>query len=193
MKTIVMWHGGRNLEYNFKESQSAKGLWEHGPGLYLTTSYERARQYAKGGGATYSVTVEDGSDIDKVLIPIEKLTQFISENIIKSKRNELLDDVHSNMKRMNSISHIKSDFFLNLIINLNALKKSNTAKLAEFLVENGADFGFTKNYGGSDETVMVVYNRDKIKSVVKVAAKDVLLKDYSLECNFIDFKKIIKP
>lgn len=192
MNTLTLWHGGRDLEYDYKKSLPAKGLWEHGPGLYLTTSYLRAKQYAKGGGTTYHVSVEEGIDIENVKIPIEKVADFISENVIKSKRTELLEDVHSNMKRMNSTSHIKAEYFLNLCINLEAIKKSNTAKLCDFLVESGADYGFTKNYGGSDETVMVVYNREKIKAVKKVAAKDVQLDSYTLECHFV-MKKGLTP
>ena len=66
MNTLTLWHGGRALEHDYKKSLPAKGLWEHGPGLYLTTSYLRAKQYAKGGGTTYSVTVEEGKDIENV-------------------------------------------------------------------------------------------------------------------------------
>lgn len=192
MNTLTLWHGGRDLEHDYKKFLPAKGLWEHGPGLYLTTSYLRARQYAKGGGTTYSVTVEEGKDIENVKIPIEKIADFISENAIKNKRTKLLEDVHSNMKRMNSTSCIKAEYFLNLCINLEAIKKNNTAKLCDFLVENGCDYGFTKNYGGSGETVMVVYNREKIKSVKKVAAKEVHLDSYSLDCSFV-MKKGLTP
>lgn len=185
MNTITMWHGGRDLEYSYKESISAKGLWEHGPGLYLTTSYSRARQYAKGGGTTYKVIVQEGNDVSSVNIPIEKVTEFIENTVIKNKKSGLLLDIHSNMKRMNITSHIKAEHFLNLVINLEAIKKNNTDKLSNFLVESGADYGFTSHYGGNEETVMVIFNKLKIKSVKKVIAKEVDLKDYDLIPSFL--------
>ena len=190
MNTITMWHGGRDLEHSYKESISAKGLWEHGPGLYLTTSYSRARQYAKGGGTTYKVIVQEGNDITNIQIPIEKVTDFIGSHVIKNKRDELLTDIHSNMKRMNVTSHIKAEHFLNLVINLEAIKKTNTDKLSDFLVESGADYGFTSHYGGNDETIMVIFNKAKIQSVKRVIAKDVDLNEYNLIPSFSNVKKL---
>lgn len=181
---IKLWHGGRNLESSYKDNIPCKGLWEYGPGLYLTTSYERARKYAKGGGSTYAVEVYQGNDIDKIDLPIEKVQDFISENVIGSKKKEMLEDIHSNMKRLNNTKGVQAQTFLNLIINNEAVKKTKTHILNEFLVANSIDYGIVTNYGGSDETVLVVFNRAKIKSVKKTNASDVSLDDYSMPFAF---------
>ena len=184
---IKLWHGGRGLEFSYKENLSARGLWEYGPGLYLTTSYERARKYAKGGGATYKVEVENGTDIDTVNLKVEDVQRFISQNVIGRKKNEMLDDIYRNMKKMNNSEQVQAQTLLNLIINNEALQKTKTHVLTEFLVSQHIDYGLVHNYGGSDETVMVVFNREKIKSVKKINAKDVNLDEYDLP-----LKKAIK-
>lgn len=183
-KTIRLWHGGRDLESSYQETNCAKGLWEHGPGLYLTTSYDRARKYAKGGGATYLVEIEEGNPISRIQCPIEDVEKFIQDNIIGKKRNPLLIDIHNNMKRMNSTTHIHIEHFLNLIINHEAIQKTKTDLLAKFLVSHGADYGVVKRYGGGEETVLVVFNRKKIKRVKKIKSNEIELTDYDLPFEF---------
>lgn len=178
---VILWHGGRDLEHNYRDTQvSSKGRWEHGPGLYLTTHYETARKYAKGGGKTYQVTVELGTHIKDVELPIEKVLDFISQNVVKSKRNDLTDDIHQNMKRMNSTTHVAAETLMNLCINYEALKGEKTVSLNKLLVEHGVDYGTAERFSGRDETVCIVFNLDKIKKVKAVLAKDVSLNDFEL-------------
>lgn len=186
---IKLWHGGRYLESSYKENIPCKGLWEYGPGLYLTTSYERARKYAKGGGSTYAVEVLKGNDIDKVDLSIEVVQEFIFNHVIGTKKQQMLQDIHSNMKRLNNTQGVQAQTFLNLIINNEAVKKTKTHILNEFLVDNSIHYGVVKNYGGSNETVLVVFNRAKIKSVKKINSIDVMLDDYSMPFVFNSVNK----
>lgn len=181
MTTITLWHGGRYLESQYKEILSSKkGRWEHGPGLYLTTHYDTAYQYSKGGGKTYMVEVELGNDIKDVLLNIDIVNEFVSRYVINSKKKNLLNDLYENMHRMNSMPHIKADHVLNLIFNLDAITATKTKELAHFLVENGVDYGTVNRFKGRDENVFVVYNRDKIKKVKSISATDVSLDQWEL-------------
>jgi hypothetical protein len=171
---IQLWHGGRNLEYSTKEFQGAnKNRWEHGPGLYLTTHYDTARDYAKGGGKTYLIDVPEGSFIHEVNIPVELANEFVSRHIIGKKQKELLQLMYENMHRKNNSTHINAENFLNLIFNLNAIQTPKTRELNQFLVEQGVDYGWVNNFKGRNETVLVIYNFAKIKKITSVMAKDV--------------------
>ncbi len=179
---ITLWHGGRNLEHNYKNIQaSPKGRWEHGPGLYLTTHYETARKYAKGGGKTYKVTLELGTHIKDIVIPIDSVLDFISNSVTKSKQKEILEDIHNNMKRMNMTTHLHAETLMNLCINYEGLKGEKTISLNKLLVQHGADYGTVDRFSGRDETVFVVFNLEKIKQVNNIPAKNVLLSDFEID------------
>lgn len=190
MKHIELWHGGRNLESNYKEfGGTTKGRWEHGPGLYLTTHYERARDYAKGGGKTYLVTVEEGNNIEKTLIDITLVNDFVNRHVIKSKQARILEDLYDNMNRLHTSPQIYANILVNLIINDDAMQNTKTHYLNRFLVENGVDYGIVNRFGGRDETVLVVYNFDKIKKVKNISAKEVDLSTFEKPFSFSEITK----
>lgn len=181
MTTITLWHGGRNLESQYTNHKSSKkGRWEHGPGLYLTTHYDTAYGYSKGGGKTYMVEVEAGNDIRHVLLDIHNVNNFISKFIIASKRKELLNDLYDNMHRMNMNSQVNAEVVLNLIINSDAISNTKTHELTKFFVENGIDYGVVTRFKGRNENVLVVYNKEKIKKITSISAKDVSLDQWEL-------------
>lgn len=185
METIVLWHGGRDLEYNYTEQQaSKKNRWNHGPGLYLTTHYDTARQYAKGGGKVYQVEVEKGNSIKEINIDISLINDFVSRYVIRNKQKILLEDLYYNMKRLNSTPLINAEVVLNLIFNLEAITSTNTPQLAQFFVDNGVDYGLVNRFKGRDETLLVIYNKNKIKKVKTVFAKDLDMKQYELSFQF---------
>lgn len=190
MKKIKLWHGGRNLESDYLEFKgSKKDRWQHGPGLYLTTHYDRASQYAKGNGKTYMVTIEEGNDIKDISIDISFINEFVICNVKKSKQKEILNDIYQNMNRMNSNPLVKAEVFLNLIINHDAITIPKTKLLNKFLVNHNVDYCAVNNYGGRDEKILVVFNNKKIKSVKPLYSKDVVLEDYQLP---FEFKAITK-
>lgn len=191
---INLWHGGRDLHLSYhKPKVCAKGRWEHGPGLYLTTHYETARKYAKGGGTTYKVELELGNHIKNIDIHIDNVLYFVKKNVIKSKQKDIIDDLHNNMKRSQTMAFINAEVIVNLCVNYEALKGEQTVELNRFLVENNVDYGTENNFGGRGETVCVVYNLDKIKKVKAIKSQDVLLTDYELIFPSISKKSKITP
>lgn len=178
---IVLWHGGRNLEYNYRENfSSKKGRWEHGAGLYLTTHYETARKYSKGNGKTYEVTVELEPEkcITNIDLPIESVLNFYSRNIKKSMLPVCSESLNKCMKRMKNTETVCAESFQNIIINNEGISHHKSNLITEFLVENGIQYGLVKNYAGRDETVLVVYDKSIVKKVNFILAKDVSLELY---------------
>lgn len=190
---MKLWHGGRNLESDYDQPKKAtKGRWEYGPGLYLTTHYETAYKYAKGGGKTYQVHFELGTNINDVLIKFDDAVEFIQSNVTKSKRTIILEDIHFNMKRMGQTSELDANVFLNLMINHDAVIGEKTINLNKFLVEQGIDYSTVDRFSGRDETVVVIFNHKIIKSVKPIKAKDVSLEEYELPISINNQRKI-KP
>lgn len=196
--TIELWHGGKDLEYSYHTFKpTKKQRWVHGPGLYLTTHYERALKYAKGRGSTYKIelNIDNTKEIHQVDIPIENALEFIQKNIIKKHQTKIIEDIYEAMDRKNSISHIPASSFLNLIINYEAIQNSKTKALNQFLIDQGVDYEAVTNYGGRNETVFVIYNLSIIQSVKAIPAKNVSLDDWVFEIdpNISTPHKISKP
>ena len=164
--TITLYHGGRGLEYGGHREivPNAKGRWEHGPGLYLTTSYTRARDYAKGGRKVYKVVIKRGKNLRGSTIPYQEVQQFVKQYITASKRKSFIEELKIIMTRYHLTDKVPADVFVNLIINDNLMQSSKTPILNKFLVDNGIDYSIVTNYGGSGETVVALFNRELIIS-----------------------------
>lgn len=165
--TITLYHGGRGLEYGGHREivPNAKGRWEHGPGLYLTTSYSRARSYAKGGRKVYKVVIRRGTNLRGSTISYQAVQQFTKQYIMARSRKSFIEDINTIMARYDLTDRVPSDVFVNLIINDNLLSSSKTPVLNKFLVDNGIDYSIVTNYGGSGETVVALFNRNLIVDV----------------------------
>lgn len=193
MKTLTLWHGGRDLEYNYRTFQSSrKGKWEHGPGIYLTTHYERASNYAKGGGKTYLVEFSEGNNIDDIKLSLSSVYEFVNKYVIKKKSKEVIDCIKNNAQRTSNDDSIKASYFLNIMINFDAISPSKTHYLNEFLVEHKADYGIVNNFGGRPETVFIIFNNKLIQKVKSVPAKEVALTQWEIPVEFVA-KLSLKP
>lgn len=182
MNTIKMWHGGRDLEYSYREfKESRKKRWEYGPGLYLTDHYETARKYAKGGGKTYLVELEVSGFIGNKILDIDESFRFINSYVVKSRARQIMEDIDYHMKRVGSVSDVDANVFLNLMINYDAVVGKNTRKLNEFLVSHGIDISYSDRFGGRDETIICVFNNKNIKKIKVISASDVDLNDYNFD------------
>lgn len=191
---LTLWHGGHDLEYTYKENLSSKkGRWEHGAGLYLTTHYETARKYSKGNGKTYEVTLELDPEkcISNMHIPSQAALDFYSKNLKKSSLEMCSTGLHNTMKRMNNFETVCADSFQNLIINYEAITNSKTHLITQFLVEHGIQYGLVKNFGGRDENVIVVYDKNIIKKVESIPAKMVSLDLFERPFPETNFKMIL--
>ena len=172
-QTMTLWHGGRGLQLNHMEMFPAKRKrWDYGPGLYLTTHYETARKYAKGGGTTYKVTIVKGTDISNVTIDVNDAINFVKRYVIGKFRKPMIEDLNNNLKKNGTL---RLEVVVNLCVNYECLTPKNTIALRRFLIEHGADYSISKGFSGRNETIVIVYNPAIIKKIEPVKASDVTL------------------
>ena len=171
--TMSLWHGGRGLEFTYDTMlPHKKGRWEHGPGLYLTTHFDTASKYAKGGGKVYLVTIAKGTNIKDVFVSVSDAIDFTKRYVIAKHKQNIIDDLENIAKRR-SDNMVPLVSLSNLCLNYEALSSNNTIALRNFLVENGADYEISTRFGGRDETVIIVFNPKIIKSVKPIKTSDV--------------------
>lgn len=146
----------------------AKSRYEYGPGLYLTTSYELAKDYAKGSRKLYMVTVDNGNDISDCSIKRDAIDEFVYMNVISSKK-KLVKEALDRWTRNDGM--VSADIFLNIMLNESAVKPTNAGKIRTFLVESGVDYHVTGNIRYNGE-MMVLFNMKKIVKVQRVLPTD---------------------
>lgn len=175
--TMTLWHGGRGLEFSYNEMMPhKKGRLEHGPGLYLTTHYDTAFKYAKGGGKVYSVTIRKGTPIDNVVVTLREAMDFVKRYAIKKFQSSIISDLE-HMSFRNVQDRIKISAVVNLCLNYDALRPSSTVALRQFLIKNGADYEISPRFGGRDETIVILFNPELITSVKPIKAAEVDVED----------------
>ncbi len=165
-ETMTFWHGG-NLD-DMGDVAHKSGRWEHGPGLYLTTQYDVVQQYAKGSRKLYKVTVEKGNSLDDVRLPIANVMEFVKQYVIKNKAKEVI----ASIERLTKEGTLLADTFMNIIINNDAIKNTNTNDLRQFFVRNKVDYSLLDNTFGWGEKMMVLFNMTKIVNIERFKSGD---------------------
>lgn len=191
---IKLWHGGRDLEYSYRDLRGSKnGKWEHGAGLYVTTHYDTALSYSKGGGKTYLITldIDPDKDIYSKKIKIEEALNFISKHCKKNKLSILSTDINEHLKRKGDMDYLNLEVLQNLIINHEAIVHSKSYLLNQFIIDCDVQYGIVPRFKGRDEQVLVVYDRSIIKKVKAIPSKEVTSDMYELELPPFNFKKIL--
>ena len=165
---MEFWHGGI-LEESYDKKTQKRGRYESGPGLYLTTHYETARKYAKGGRKMYKVTIEEGTDLNDVKISIDDVKRFVSNNVVSRKRK----DVNKSLDLHNRGGFVKAYILNNSLINNDALRPSRTGELVQFFLEQGIDYQIVENAFVWGERVLVLYNMKKLinKTIIRFGDK----------------------
>lgn len=164
--TLTLWHGG-NLDTISDNLSHKKGRWEWGAGLYLTTHWETARKYSKGSRRLYRVTINSGNDAASTSIPLEKALEFIKLNVARSKQLDIKERL---LKRPG----FSAEYFINVLLNNDALRSSASGGLRTFLVENNVDYSIQDNAFGWNERMIVLFNMDKIIKKEVVRSKDLI-------------------
>jgi hypothetical protein len=166
--TLSLWHGGR-LDTSYDETIShKKGRWEFGPGLYLTTHYQTAQTYSKGSRRLYLITLTKGNDAKDTTIPIDKALNWCKEYVIRSKQAEVLGRLNKWVEH----GEVKAYIFINIIINNDAIKSTDTGNMRKFLVRQGIDYATTDNAFGWHEKMITLFNMSKIAEKKVVNPKD---------------------
>jgi hypothetical protein len=173
---IRMWHGSKQWGGPPEVRGPRKGRYEVGPGIYLTTSYMRARGYSKGGGSTVLVTIRPNINFaHKVKIPLTEALEFLKSMPRLKKRKEIAQDVQMNAERSGR-DWVSAEVIINLFVNYEAGAGDAGVILARWLVSKGVDA--TLHNETRNEDWVVVINPSIIMSHKKVDAKDVKQEDY---------------
>lgn len=165
--TMNFWHGG-NLDQFDDTIAQKNGRYEYGPGLYLTTHFNTARKYAKGGRKMYLVTVAKGNELSSSSLPMDDVRDFVGEFVSTSKRKDALERLGSYERD----GQIKASLFLNNLVNEKSVRPSNTPALRQFLIDHGIDYELVHSPFGWGEQMMVLYNMKKIVSYKRLYPED---------------------
>lgn len=161
--TFKFYHGGNldNIESNyiFKTKKM-----EFGAGLYLTNSYHVVQKYTKGSRKLYYVEVYKGTDINDVSLEYDKVLKFLNILISRSGLNKILPY----LEKRNTDGRIEMIIVNNLLFNYDLVKGKKTRQLVDFYLSNGIDYEITENSFGFGETMMILYNTDKIKTIKRL-------------------------
>lgn len=189
---LVFWHGStREKHWDRHEAfvrPAKKGRTEHGPGIYMTTSFERARSYAKGGGVVFKFEIEpDLRWIDNVIVPVEavRMLALTMPSGSKAKRIEIsgqLGRVSERQEARIGRGNIYLSSFVNLLVNADALVGTNAPFIAAALVELGADAELVDppRRLSPNEQWLVLYNPAKVRRAFVVRTSDVPVSEYDL-------------
>lgn len=166
--SMNFWHGGNLDDFNDNISQK-NGRYEYGPGLYLTTHYGTATNYAKGSRKLYLISVSIGNEINESFIDFDVCKVFVKDHVIKSLQKEVLSRLGKYKKENNKV---KGYIFSNIILNENAIKSTNTKYLRQFYIDNNIDYEIVDNPFGWGEKMMVLYNMKKIINIITIKPTD---------------------
>ena len=153
-----------------------KGRYEGGNGIYLTTSYETARKYAKGGKIVLAVYVKpDYKKIWDVMIPVQEMIDFVSSIRMKNKK-QVIEGIKASMDRQHK-TMLPAAILNNLVVNFEAGSGEAGVLVNQFLVSKGVDAEVT-NKGVEDW--LVVFNPRIIVKWEKVNPAEMKPQDYHL-------------
>ena len=162
----TLYHGAQKFEGPPRIVEQKKGHAEHGPGIYLTTSWDTAKKYAKGGGSIYAFTLPDKLNwADDVTLDLEKTVNFVNKIPRLPERLSIIERLTAVHARRHNLS---ADVLINLFVNAEASAGKTGLALSQFLIDQGVDAVHVRQNG---EDWVVVINPDCVLSVEKLNSK----------------------
>lgn len=166
-----LWHGSKRWDGQPEVRAPKQGRYEAGPGIYLTTKYETAYKYAKGGGSTMLVTLKPNLRFaDEVMIPLDRGIDFVKNCPRMKSKKDIIADLRSNCDRHNTEA-FRASVLINLIVNYEAGAGEVGIHVANFLASLGVDVSLERQSGG--EQWLVVINPRAIQNVKRIPASEV--------------------
>lgn len=165
---LLFYHGGRRWTGVPEVQPPRKKRAEHGPGIYLTTKYDTAVSYAKGGGHVQRVELDPTLtwlDWSQTL-PLDGVLSWVRMVPRMQNKSALLNDIERFAPRY------PKGFPLLALLNLMVANDSLTGKpgleLVRLLVSNGVDAALSEMSG---EDWVVVFNPARVLHHRTVPAK----------------------
>lgn len=175
---IELWHGGTRWFGTPELQEPRPGRYECGPGLYLTTSYSRAKSYAKGPKVVTRVTLADDIRwLEDARLPLASLVAYVEGTHGFRKRMQVLSDLRAAGLREGD-GAVPVSYLVNLCVNHECLSGKQGLLLAKWLASQGIDASLYQR--AADEQWVVVFNPKVIVRSKVVPAREVSLNDYNL-------------
>ncbi len=166
-----LWHGGRRWDGQPEVQPPRKGRCECGPGIYLTTRYERARKCAAGNGIATLVDLADNITwLEQKQLPVQVLQEYVLQTRGFRKRASVLADLEYSAERLGR-ELIPVNCLVNLCVNHDVLSGEQGLNLARWLVEQGIDASL--HCVNLQEQWVVVFNPAIIQRFKAVSAAKV--------------------
>jgi hypothetical protein len=167
---MILYHGGQSWSGPAEIREHRKGHAEHGPGVYLTTSWQTAKKYSKGGGSVYRVEVDPPKFwSDKASIPVDSISEFATEALGKGKKSKTFMEAVNKVAARTGES-IPAWALIAISVNNDLSVGKPGVLLAKFLSELG--IGASRVSMGSEDYV-VVHDPSLIRSVSRLRAEEV--------------------
>lgn len=154
---LYFWHGARRWN-NPPQLQAPRKLrYEHGAGIYLTNSVNRAIDYSKNGGQLVLCGLDRNLGLlDKVSLPIDQILEGIE--LLPRVRNR-----HTIKMFLQGVSeerffhgNVPLSFLLNELITSENLSGRNGMMFSQWLVSKGVDAAVQSI--DNNESYVVVFN-----------------------------------
>lgn len=165
---LRLYHGGR-WRGSPEIRSPKKGNMEHGPGIYCSTSWSRANDYARGGNVVYCLTIcSPGLWADEARIPVMDALSFISSTWGNGK---IAKDLSDSVRRVASRTGdtIPAESFLAIVVNSDRGVGSKAVPTAHFLVDHGID---ASRISMGNEDWVVIFNPGLVVRVDQVSSRD---------------------
>jgi len=171
---LVLYTGAQVWEGPPRIRPSRKGRYEHGPGLYFTTSLSTARKYAKGRGVVLRVEIDPRFTwLEDALLPTDGVIEWLETYPRLRRRREMIEDVLRSTKRTESRTGpglTRASVLVNLAVNNEVLSGETGPALAEFLASHGIGASLVTNPTGRgrEEDWVVLFDPSKVISWERV-------------------------
>jgi len=166
---LVLYHGSHRWFGPPEIRGARRGAAEHGPGIYLTTSWTTAKGYAKGGGAVQRVVLApDLRWLQDARLDLEETLAWLRDVPRLRQRQELADSLRRLAAR--SGNPFPAEYLVNVFVNSDQASGQAGPALAKFLVDHGVDVAYVRQ---SNEDWVVVFNTEKIAKVTQLTPRDV--------------------
>jgi hypothetical protein len=172
---IILWHGSQSWRGTPDVQPAAGDRLEHGPGIYLTTSYRRARSYARGGGSVIRFEIDPHVRwLEHETLPLADAIRFLEERPRLRKRAETIADLRENAARTAGRlggDRVRASVLVNLMVNYRSATGDHGPALARFLAAHGIGASLANELAGEDW--VLVFDPRAILAWRKVPAGEV--------------------
>ncbi len=165
---IVLWHGARAWEGPPSIREARKGRTEAGPGLYLTTSYETATKYAKGGGKILRFELEPALHwLEGTAVPMADAVELLGRlRMNAGVRKMIAERLRESAERIAGRipqGAVMAAWVVNNLVNSDALSGANGPAVARWLVAH--DIHASLHHAKSDEDWVILFDPSKVLRV----------------------------